>query len=64
MSSICSSISPRTMKVEEIEGYEMHDPVSINLPKHFDIAGSILISIPMLQLSFSLSFKEIWARKY
>jgi hypothetical protein len=52
------------MKVEEFEGYEMHDPLSINLLKHFHIAGSISISIPMLQLSFSFYFKEIWARKY
>jgi hypothetical protein len=52
------------MKVEEIEGYEMHDLLSINLPRHFDIAGSILISIFMLQLSSSFFFKEIWARKY
>ncbi len=64
MPSIYSSISPRTMKVEEFEGYEMHDPLSINLLKHFHIAGSISISIPMLQLSFSFYFKEIWARKY
>jgi hypothetical protein len=52
------------MKVEEIEGYEMHDPLSFNLPKHFDIASFISITIPMLQLSFSFCFKEIWARKY
>jgi hypothetical protein len=41
------------MKVEEIEGYEMHDPLFINLPQHFHIASSISISIPMFQLSFS-----------
>jgi hypothetical protein len=51
------------MKVEKIEGYEMHDPLSFNLPRHFDIACFISISIPMLQLSSSFCFKEIWARK-
>jgi hypothetical protein len=44
--------------------FEIHDPLSINLPEHFDIAGSTSISIPMFQLSFSFCFKEIWARKY
>jgi hypothetical protein len=52
------------MKAEEIEGYEMHDPLFVNLPRHFDIAGIISISIPMLQLSSSFCFKEIWSRKY
>jgi hypothetical protein len=46
------------------EGYEMHDPLSVNLPRHFDIISFISISIPMLQLSSSLCFKEFWARKY
>jgi hypothetical protein len=52
------------MKGEEIEGYEMHVPLSISLFKHFDIAGFISTSIPMIQLSSSFYFKKNWARKY
>jgi len=58
------NISLHNESGRDCEGYEMHDLLSFNLPKHFDIASFISITIPMLQLSFSFCFKEIWARKY
>jgi hypothetical protein len=47
------------MTSKEIEVHEMHDPFSINHLKLFDIASSISISIPMLQLNSSFFFNEI-----
>jgi hypothetical protein len=50
------------MIAKEIEVHEMHDLFSINLLKRVDLAFTS-IPIPTLQMSSSLCFKEIWARK-
>jgi hypothetical protein len=51
------------MIAKEIEVHEMHDLLSINLFKLFDIVAFTSILIPALQMSSSFCFKEIWARK-